>query len=81
MSKPGIRVDPTGSGLGEDGLALERKPRGVGEQVPDRGAGRPCRLVEIEEAVLDGVEHGVRGDELRHGRPSERDVGDRRGSR
>ena len=76
-----VRVDPARARSGQHGLAFERKAGGVGEQVADRGAGRPGRLVEVDDAVLDGIEHGQGGDELRHGRPSETVDRRRRGSR
>ena len=51
--------------------ALERQPGGVREQVPERRAGRPGRLVEVDEPLLRGDEHRDRGRELRHRRPRE----------
>ena len=41
----------------------------------DGGAGRPGRLVEVDRAVLDGIEHGQGGDGLRHRRPSKPTIG------
>ena len=71
----GVRVDPAGAGPGEHGLALERQAGGVGEEVADGGAGRARRLVEVDHAVIDGVEHGKGGHELGHRRPPERVAG------
>ncbi len=43
----------------------------MGEEVADRGAGRAGGLVEVDQAVLDGIEDGQGGDELGHRRPAE----------
>ena len=48
--------------------ALEREPARVREQVANRRAGRPRRLVEVDDAFLGGDERRERGDRLRHGR-------------
>ena len=69
-----VRVDPARAGTREHGLAFEREAGGVGEQMADRGVGRPGRLVEVDHAVLDGIEHCQGGDELRHRRPSKRTI-------
>ena len=67
-----VRVDAPLPGLRDRRACLERQPRRVREQVPHRRAGRAGRLVEIDDALLDGDEHGDRGCELRHRRPGER---------
>ena len=48
--------------------ALERKTTRVREQVANRRAGWPCRLVEVDDAFLGRDERRERGDRLRYGR-------------
>ena len=52
--------------------ALERKPARVREEMANRRAGRPGRLVEIDDALLGCDERRERGDRLRHGCQSDR---------
>ena len=52
-------------------VALERQPGGVREQVPHRRAGRAGGLVEVDDPLLRGDEHGDRRRELRHRGPRE----------
>ena len=47
-----VRVDPACPGRRERRLALERQPRGVGQQVPDGRTRRPGRLIEVEESLI-----------------------------
>ena len=44
----------------------------MGEQMPNRRARRPGRLVEVDDTLLRGHEHGESGDRLRHGREADR---------
>jgi enamine deaminase RidA (YjgF/YER057c/UK114 family) len=43
--------------------------------MPERGPGRACGLVEVDQPFLGGDEHGDRGGELRHRRPGETELG------
>ena len=53
------------------GPGVEWQPARVGEQMPDRRALRPRRLVEVDDALLDRDERRERGRELRHRGPAE----------
>ena len=44
------------------------------EQVPHGRAGRPCWLVEVEDALLRGHQRGKRRHQLRDRGPAENDV-------
>ncbi len=50
---------------------IERQPGSMREQVAERRAGRPGRLVEIDEPFLGRHEHRNRRRELGHRRPRE----------
>ena len=65
-----IGVDPPLARPRDRARALERQAGGVGEQVPERRAGRPGRLVEVDRPLLGGDEAGERGDRLRHRGPA-----------
>ncbi len=52
--EPRVRVDPPRPGRREAGLALEREPRRVGEQMADGRSRRTGRLVEVEQAAVGG---------------------------
>src|SRR5207245_8315721 len=71
---PGVRVDAPAARLGDWLLPVEREPRGVGEQVTQRRAGRTGGLVEIDGSLLEGHEHGETGEKLRDRRPRPGDV-------
>ena len=61
----GVRVDPAGARRRHRAdRVVGPEPGGVGEQVADRRAGGPGRLVEVDRALLERHQHGERRDEL-----------------
>src|SRR6478736_5783675 len=66
-----VRVDAPPAGRRDRGLAVEGQARGMSQQMPDGGAGRPCGLVEVDDAFLGGDERRESGDWLRDGRESD----------
>src|SRR5205085_978145 len=67
----GVRVDAPRAGARDRRRGVEREPRGVGEQVAQRGAGRPGRLVDVDDALLGRDERRERRDELRDRGPAD----------
>ena len=76
-----VGVDAAAPGRRDRHGAVERQPRGVGEQVPHRRAGRPGRLVEVDDALLGRDERRERADRLRDRREADRRGACRRASR
>ena len=66
-----VRVDAAHAGLRDRLPALERKAGRVREQVANGRPGRPGRLVEVDDALLDGDQDREGDHRLRHRRPSE----------
>ncbi len=60
-----VGVDAAPAGPRDRARALERETGGVSEQVTHRRAGRPGRLVEVDDAFLGGDERRERADGLR----------------
>jgi hypothetical protein len=71
-AEPLVGVDPATSRLRNRRSSVEGEARGVREEVAYGRAGRPRGLVEVEHPFLRRDEDGERGDELRHGRESDR---------
>ena len=67
-AEPFVRVDASMARPSDRLGALERESTRVREQVANRRAGRPRRLVEVDDAFLGRDERRKRGDRLRHGR-------------
>ena len=65
-----VGVDALAPGRAEESVALERQARRVRQQVPHGRLGRAGRLVEVEQALLGGDQHGHRGERLGHRGPS-----------
>ena len=75
LLEAGVRVDAAAAGWRDRRLALERQPRSVREEVTDRRALGPGRLVEVEHALLRRDQRRQRSGRLRHGRPTELAIG------
>ena len=61
-----VGVDPAPARRRNRRRPLEGQPGGVREQMPHGRAGRPGRLVEVDDALLGGDERRERADGLRH---------------
>ena len=69
--EPGVGVDPPLARPAERGRHVPREPGRVREQMADRRARRPGRLVEVDRPLLRGDERGVGDEGLRHRAPAE----------
>ena len=81
IAEPLVGVDASMTRPSDRLGALERKPARVREQVANRRAGRPRRLVEVDDAFLGRDERRERGDRLRHRRETTRLASPRRACR
>src|SRR5580765_3586834 len=70
LLEAGVRVDAPYARARDRLVAVEREPGCVSEQMPDRRAFRPRRLVQVDDPLLGGDERRERDRRLRDRRPA-----------